>query len=166
MRSIIYIGLFVAALGVAWLWLFHHRAYTPVQPVPFSHAAHTATDRGAMPCQTCHTGAERGSHAGLPAPSACLDCHRHILADDPRLLALHASANPDCPTYTGEPLHWVRHDYLPDYAHFNHIIHLRKGYSCERCHPNPDAPQPQTMSTCLSCHRDEGVPTNCTQCHN
>lgn len=132
-------------------------------PPSFSHATHTG--KAAMPCQSCHSSAEKGMHAGMPPASFCLDCHRHILAGDPRLLPVHAAADPDSPVYTGEPLRWVRRAPLPAYAHFNHAPHLAKGYACQRCHPNPDAPVADGMSSCLDCHREQSLPTDCTQCH-
>lgn len=102
----------------------------------------------------------------MPSSSTCLDCHRHILADDTRLLPLHAAANPDHPVYTGEPVMWVSKNTLPGYAYFNHSVHMAKGYSCARCHEDPDRMPPHTMRNCLECHRAEAVPTDCTACHH
>lgn len=166
MRYVPYIILPSVALGLAWAWLYASRPYQPLQPVPFSHATHTAADKAAMPCQACHAAAEKGRRAGMPAASGCLDCHRHILAADAHMLPLHAAANPDSPVYTGEPVRWIRKAALPAYAYFNHAPHLAKGYGCERCHPDPDAAEPFSMASCLECHRTEKMPTDCTQCHH
>lgn len=165
LRALFPLALLAAPAAAAFLaFPFIMKAMQP-SPAPqaFSHATHTG--KAAMPCQSCHAFAEKGMQAGMPPASSCLDCHRHILADDPRLLPMHAAANPDSPLYTGEPLHWVRRAPLPAYAHFNHAPHLAKGYSCQRCHPNPDAPVPDDMSSCLNCHREQSLPTDCTQCH-
>lgn len=118
-----------------------------------------------MSCQSCHTGAENGAQAGMPTDDGCLDCHRHILAQDARLLPLHAAADPDSPVYTGEPLRWQRAHPLPAYAHFDHSAHTAK-YNCERCHPSPGKETGMLMADCLECHREETeLPTDCTQCH-
>ena len=155
-----------AILGLLYLHAYLRRPWEPPQPVPFVHDTHTRPDRANMPCQACHIGAEQGSQAGMPAATTCLDCHRHILADDVRLLPLHAAANTDSPAYIGEPLRWRRAHPLPAYVHFPHSPHAAK-YDCERCHPTPGKESPTLMRDCLDCHRTEStLPTNCTQCHH
>lgn len=158
-------GLVVLIVGLLYLQAWVSRPYEPTQPVPFNHDTHTAADKANMPCQACHTGAERGAHAGMPTAESCLDCHRHILAQDPRLLPLHAAANTDSPAYTSDPLLWVRAQPLPSHAHFHHAVHAAK-YDCERCHPTPGKESPLHMRECLECHRTEDVPTDCTRCHH
>lgn len=100
----------------------------------------------------------------MPAAETCLDCHRHILAQDERLLPLHAAANKEHPAYTGEPLRWVRAQPLPAHVHFHHAVHTAR-YDCERCHSTPGKETPMLMRDCLECHREEKLPTDCTQCH-
>lgn len=139
--------------------------YEPVQPVPFVHDTHTRADKVGMPCQACHAGADRGVHAGIPSAASCMDCHRHILAQDERLLPLHVAADADFAAYTGDPLRWRRSAPLPAYAHFHHGVHAAK-YECERCHPSPGCEAAMHMRDCLECHRDESLPTDCTQCHH
>lgn len=157
-------------MGVLAVILIYRHAYSPLaveipQPLPFSHATHTAVDGVNMQCQGCHTGAEQGGAAGLPHASVCLDCHRHILSNDERLLPLHAAANADSPIYTGAPLRYVRRAPLPAHVHFHHSLHTAAGISCAECHPTPDKPVPHTMDSCLDCHRKQSVPTNCDACH-
>lgn len=163
--------LLLPAAALLCLAAVYYRAYsapvyTPAQPVAFNHATHTAAGKGNMDCLTCHPGGENQAGAGMPAASACLDCHRHILADDPRLLPLHAAANADSPIYTGDPLRWVRSQTLPAYVHFNHAAHAKAGYSCERCHPHPGSASDHSMSTCIQCHRSENLGTACSDCHH
>lgn len=152
-------------LGLLYLGAYVSRPYEAPQPVPFDHATHTQADKVGMPCLACHPGAERGAVAGFPAATRCMDCHAHILAQDARLLPLRAAAQPDSPAYTGEPLEWRRVQPLPAYAHFEHSAHTAR-YDCERCHPAPGKDAPLHMRECLSCHREEKVPTDCTQCHH
>jgi hypothetical protein len=51
------------------------------------------------------------------------------------------------------------HD-LPDFAYFNHSIHVKKGVSCVSCHGRVDEmpitwkAQPLTMGWCIDCHRN------------
>lgn len=154
------------AVLLVYFHAYSPRAVVVQQPVPFSHATHTAVGGIGMQCQSCHTGAEQGAGAGMPQAASCLDCHRHILSNDARLLPLHAAAAPDSPIYTGEPLAWVRRTPLPAHVHFHHFRHTRAGVTCAECHPTPDAPVPHTMSFCLDCHRKHALPCNCDACHH
>lgn len=159
-------GAVALAVGLLYLHAYARRAWEPPQSVPFSHSTHTRADMAGMPCQACHPGAEQGARAGMPAATTCLDCHRHILAQDERLLPLHAAADRDSPAYTGEELKWLRAQPLPAYVHFHHAVHTAK-YDCERCHSDPGKETPMQMSDCLDCHRQESdLPTDCTQCHH
>ena len=160
-----------SVVGVLTLVLIYCHAYVPrvvkvKQVVPFLHATHTDADKVNMPCQGCHIGAERGAGAGMPPVSVCLDCHCHVLADDTRLLPVHAAANMDAPIYTGEPLGWKLSTPLPAHVHFHHARHAQAGISCAECHPSPDAPVQHTMSSCLDCHRKHALPTDCDACHH
>lgn len=154
-----------AAVGGVYWNAYNTRPHTPAQPIPFSHTTHTAADKAGMDCRACHPAAHHAAGAGLPAASACLHCHRHILAADPRLLPLHAAANTEHPVYSGEPLRWVRKAPLPATIAFHHGQHAAAGISCEQCHPSPDSQAPHPMRSCLECHRREAVPTNCDRCH-
>ena len=60
---------------------------------------------------------------------------------------------------TGKPLEWIRVHDLPDYAYFNHSIHVNKGVGCSTCHGRIDE-MPVVYQTaslqmewCLECHR-------------
>jgi hypothetical protein len=64
---------------------------------------------------------------------------------------------------TGRPVDWVRVHKLPDFAYFNHQIHVNRGVSCVSCHGRVDEmvevrhDQPLSMSWCLDCHRDPAL---------
>lgn len=166
MRLLLFTAAGAACLAAVYYRAYSAPVYSPAQPVAFDHSTHTAADKGNMDCLACHPGGETQAAAGMPASSTCLDCHRHILADDPRLLPLQAAANQDSPVYTGDPLRWVRSQALPAYVHFNHAAHARAGYTCERCHPTPGTSTDHSMSTCIECHRSEGLGTACSDCHH
>jgi hypothetical protein len=124
------------------------------QPVPFSHKHHVA-DAG-IDCRYCHTSVEVGPFAGIPPTQTCMNCHSQLWAESPMLAPVRASYANDV------PLVWNRVYDLPDYAYFDHSIHVRKGVACATCHGDV-ANMPLTwrgatlhMEWCLRCHRDPG----------
>jgi NAD-dependent SIR2 family protein deacetylase len=97
---------------------------------------------------------ETAASAGLPATTTCMNCHKQIWADSPYLEPVRESFR------TGKPIEWIRVHDLPDYAYFNHSIHVNKGVGCSTCHGRVDqmpiAYQASTlqMEWCLGCHRN------------
>lgn len=83
-----------------------------------------------------------------------MNCHKQIWADSPYLEPVRASFR------TGKPIEWIRVHDLPDYAYFNHSIHVNKGVGCSTCHGRVDempiAYQSSSlqMEWCLECHRN------------
>src|SRR5215510_4466623 len=141
---------------VAGAWYYFTPKYTrvgyqPVQPVPFSHATHAG--QLGIDCRYCHTGVEKSWFSNIPASSTCMNCHSQVLKDDPRLAPIRESAA------TGKPVAWVQIHKLPDFAYFNHSVHVNRGISCVECHGRVDQmdevyhAQPFGMSFCLECHR-------------
>jgi formate-dependent nitrite reductase cytochrome c552 subunit len=126
--------------------------YEPAQPVQFSHNIHAG--QLGMDCRYCHNGVEKSLYSNIPATSTCMNCHNQVLKDDPRLAPVRESAA------TGMPIKWVQIHKLPDYAYFNHSVHVNRGVSCVECHGRVDKmdevyhAQPFSMSFCLECHRD------------
>jgi Cytochrome c7 and related cytochrome c len=121
------------------------------QPVPFSHEHHV---RGlGLDCRYCHTSVETSSFAGIPPTETCMTCHSQIWAESPMLEPVRQSYR------TNQPLAWNRVHDLPDFAYFNHSIHVAKGIGCASCHGQVDRmplmwkDQPLTMEWCLACHR-------------
>jgi hypothetical protein len=82
-----------------------------------------------------------------------MNCHKQIWADSPYLEPVRASFK------TGKPLEWVRVHDLPDFAYFNHAIHVNKGVGCSTCHgridqmPVVSQANSLQMEWCLECHR-------------
>jgi hypothetical protein len=121
------------------------------QRVPFSHEHHV---RGlGLDCRYCHTSVETSSFAGIPPTETCMTCHSQIWAESPMLEPVRESYR------TNRPIVWNRVHDLPDFAYFNHSIHVAKGVGCASCHGRVDRmplmwkEQPLTMEWCLSCHR-------------
>ena len=143
--------------GVHVLW--NRQGYAPEQPIAFSHRLHAGELQ--VDCHYCHSGAEKSRHAGFPAASICMNCHRFvpallgaIRAEDelaqaenrPRLpvvspeiqkiydaLALDANMQRDLER-TREPVRWIKVHSVPDYVYFDHRPHVNAGVACQRCH--------------------------------
>jgi hypothetical protein len=123
-----------------------------VQPVFFDHRHHVVDDL--IDCRYCHFNVERGASAGVPSTEMCLNCHSQIWNRSPKLEPVRRSY------FTGRPIEWNRVHQLPDYAYFNHSIHVNKGIGCVTCHGRIDQMAAVTkvnslqMSWCLECHRN------------
>src|SRR5689334_1771480 len=157
-RFTIFGSLVVVAVGL-WAALQLERSpYTTFagvarpQPVPFSHEHHV---RGlGIDCRYCHTSVEKSGFAGIPPTETCMTCHSQIWTDSPMLEPVRTSLR------TNTPIRWNRVHDLPDYAYFNHAIHVNKGVGCVSCHGQVDQmpltwkAEPMTMEWCLSCHRN------------
>jgi hypothetical protein len=153
----------LAAVGLVatglWLWARIQRSpYTSdvriakTQPVPFSHEHHV--NGIGIDCRYCHTSVETSAFAGIPPTATCMNCHKQIWAEAPMLEPVRESFR------TGKSLEWVRVHDLPDFAYFNHSIHVQRGVGCKSCHGAVDQmplmwqTQPLTMGWCLDCHRN------------
>jgi formate-dependent nitrite reductase cytochrome c552 subunit len=126
--------------------------YAPVQPVPYSHALHVG--QLGMDCRYCHSNVDKSGFANLPTAQTCMNCHSIVKKDSPLLAPVRQSYE------SGEPLPWVQIHELPDFAYFNHAIHVNRGVSCVECHGKVNEMdvvthlQPLSMSFCLNCHRN------------
>ncbi len=83
-----------------------------------------------------------------------MNCHKMILPESEKLLPLRES------WASRSPISWVRIHDIPDYAYFNHSVHIAAGVGCESCHGNVaqmdkvTLVKPLSMGWCLDCHRD------------
>ena len=127
--------------------------YQPTQPVPFSHAIHV--NQLGLDCRYCHDGVEKSWYSNVPAAETCMNCHSAVRASDPRLEPVRDSYKDE-----GKPVEWVQIHKLPDYAFFNHSVHVNRGGSCVECHGRVDQMDEVrhekhfSMTFCLDCHRD------------
>ena len=154
------IGVAVAVGLVAVGWYYYalpsytRVGYQPEQPVPFSHQLH-AGNLG-MDCAYCHQSVYESPHASVPNTRVCMNCHNPKMANvkgaSPLLAPVRASYD------TGKPVEWKRVHKLPEYAYFNHAVHVNKGVSCVSCHGQVNEmkvvrhDQLLTMGWCLKCH--------------
>jgi hypothetical protein len=140
-------------------WPGDQQGYTPAQPVAFSHQLHAGKMQ--IACLYCHYGAASSRHAGVPAASLCMNCHRLVTASrdsvleeygeaerarrparpvvSPELqklydaLGLDGNLQPD-PNRQPEPIAWVRVHNLPAFSCFDHRPHVAAGVACQQCH--------------------------------
>jgi hypothetical protein len=137
----------------------NQQGYAPEQPIDFSHRLHAGELK--ISCLYCHFGAEQSRHAGIPASSLCMNCHRLVSSSweakfseylvalrtdrapkrivSPEIRKLYDSLGlddelqPD-PTRSPSPIPWVKVHNLPAYACFDHRAHVKSGVKCQQCH--------------------------------
>lgn len=148
--------------------------YQPNQPIAYSHKLHAGQMK--IDCQYCHTGVTKGRHALVPSVNICMNCHTVARKKQPEIIKLTKYYEENT------PIPWKRIHKVPDYAYFNHSVHVNKGMKCETCHGNiadmevVAQMKGWTMTACLDCHRNpqeklpylENInkgPTNCAACH-
>jgi len=148
--------------------------YSPAQPIAFSHALHAGSM--SIDCRYCHTGVSVSPHALIPAVSTCMNCHSIARKKTPEIVKLTRYFE------EGSALPWKRVHRVPDYAYFNHSVHVNRGLECVHCHgdvKNMDGARQVsefTMGACLDCHRNAPIrladvpginkgPENCWSCH-
>ena len=145
-----------ASLGVGYLLqagpYYTYENETIEQPVPFSHQHHVGGL--GISCVYCHNSVEKERYAGMPPTSTCMSCHSQIWTQAGTLKPVRESWQ------TGTPIAWNKVYDVPDYAYFNHSIHVAKGVGCSTCHGEMDQmpltykAAPLTMAWCLNCHRN------------
>ncbi len=128
--------------------------YRPEQPVHYSHKLHVG-ELG-MDCRYCHTSVEKSHEAIIPPTETCMNCHSVVDVESEELALVRESWE------TGKPIEWIRVHMLPDYAYFDHSVHVNAGVGCVSCHGRVDQMEvvmqiePLSMSWCLDCHRNPG----------
>ncbi len=122
------------------------------QPVHFSHKHHV---QGlGIDCRYCHTSVEVSSSAGMPSTKTCMTCHSLVWTNAELLELVRDSYRTD------DSIEWTRVHDLPDYAYFDHSIHVKKGVGCTTCHGQVDGmplmwqENSLQMEWCLECHRE------------
>lgn len=124
------------------------------QPVMFSHEQHAGLL--GLDCRYCHSSVEDSAFAGMPTAETCMHCHKQLYTQSKILEPVREAWR------TGDPIAWRRVHDLPDFAHFDHRVHVSAGVACVSCHgdvtgmPLMRRVQPLTMGWCLDCHRHPG----------
>jgi hypothetical protein len=132
---------------------YGNEMHTPrEQPIPFSHKHHVGDD--GIDCRYCHSTVDKGASAGMPSTYTCMTCHSQIWSESPLLEPLREAFR------EGKAVQWQRVHDLPDFAYFNHSIHVKKGVSCVSCHGRVDEmalvwkEKSLNMAFCIDCHKD------------
>jgi hypothetical protein len=156
LQIIIYLGVLagIATAGVTYYMTpkYTRVGYAPVQPVPFSHAQHV--QEVGLDCRYCHSSVDKSGHSNIPSAQTCMNCHASIKPNSPALAPIRESYEKDT------PVPWVWIHQTPDFAYFNHAIHVNRGVSCVECHGKVNEmdtvthTQPLSMAFCIECHRD------------
>jgi hypothetical protein len=140
----------------------NHQGFEPAQPIAFSHRLHAGELQ--VQCLYCHSGAERSRHAGIPAASTCMNCHRFVTAPRSQVRAEEKAAESagrrprrvvsaelrklydalalddrrqrlqPAAGRPGRPIEWVRIHQVPDFVAFDHRPHIAAGVACQSCH--------------------------------
>jgi hypothetical protein len=151
--------LFLVSRLKAFYWPGNQQGYEPVQPIAFSHALHAGKLQ--VSCVYCHFGAEKSKHAGFPAASLCMNCHRLVTTSHEEILKEYQEAQktrsvarpkvsqelqklydalglddklqPD-PSKKPKAIEWVKVHNLPSFTCFDHRAHVGAGVTCQHCH--------------------------------
>jgi hypothetical protein len=159
----------VCVVGGVWYYFtpsYWEVGYMPEQPVAFSHQIHAG--QLGMDCRYCHSDVEKAAHSNIPDTATCINCHAgddqaggyfnvdlwesHKVNQD--LVRVRTAYAED------KPIEWRRIHKVPDYAHFNHAVHVNAGVSCYSCHGRIDQmevvyqTESLSMGWCLECHRE------------
>jgi hypothetical protein len=177
-RIPITIGVILLSFGFTFLISKSSRdgvGYEPVQPIKYSHQLHAGQLK--IDCKYCHTGVEKGRHAGIPSASICMNCHSVVRRERPEIQKLVKYYD------DGVTIPWKRVHKLADFAYFNHSAHVVKGINCVHCHGDIASMDVVSqkhsfrMGQCLNCHRNahermpelgdkiKKGPENCNNCH-
>ena len=106
-----------------------------------SRSATSTTSAGwASTAATATRPSRISANAGLPPTQTCMTCHSQIWTNAEMLEPVRAELG------EGEPIRWNRVHDLPDFAYFNHSIHVAKGVGCTTCHGRVDQ-MPLTWKT-------------------
>jgi hypothetical protein len=156
----------ILALGV-FLYLFYRPPgfnIGPEQPIAFSHRIHAGVKN--IQCRFCHPYVDRSVFPGLPPVEKCLYCHNYIISGHPEIQKEHKFFN------TGNPVPWVKANYVPEFVMFNHKRHIQKQIFCDACHGDIASMDRIkgvrfTMGFCINCHREKKANIDCwLACHN
>lgn len=138
-----------------------NKGFAPEQPIAFSHRIHAG--ELSIDCLYCHTGADKGGHAGIPSLNICMNCHRFVMARWEKVLFENEMANNEKrdpkpvisdelkklyeavgfdynqmkfanKPYSGKPIAWTKVYDLPDFAIIDHSSHVNGGVNCSHCH--------------------------------
>jgi hypothetical protein len=154
-----------AALVVALAGCALMKALGPNQkPFGFDHKLHVV-DQG-LECTDCHANVETADDPGIPALGQCQLCHAETDAQKPPEKQIAS-------LFVDGKFKRTRTAAYSSEIRFPHQKHATSGMDCAVCHGAFDANSSATnptvtwsMSTCVDCHAERKVSTDCATCHN
>lgn len=166
--SLVLAVLVLAVIGGGGQYVYRSLNPPPKQqPIAFPHPVHV--EQLQLDCEFCHRGTAIGPAATMPAVEQCMFCHKVAGfangAWKPEIEKLRTAWEKK------EPINWLRVYRLPDHAQFVHEPHIRVGLDCATCHGQVGQMQvvqharDLRMGDCVTCHRENNAPTDCTTCH-
>lgn len=167
-KILVAVGLLVVFGALATLLkppIGYNQGYQPVQPIPYDHALHAG--KLEIQCQYCHAAASHSKQASVPSLNICMNCHNQVKATSPHIQKLREHYD------EGKSIQWTKIHMLPDFVHFNHQRHVRKGVACQTCHGPIETMKEVyqfsdlSMGWCVNCHRkpENNAPISCSTCH-
>jgi hypothetical protein len=157
------------------------------QPIAFNHELHAGTRQ--IACVYCHRGTQNGYFAGVPSVQDCNNCHQNFPNLIPYKQDKDGKYDPTQQKWVDEigklqnyvkgkqAIPWFKNYDLPEHVKFAHKAHLNANLAngtkidCAQCHgdvktmPVIQLQGKTTMGWCVTCHRENGAPTDCTTCH-
>lgn len=148
---------FIRSLG-------NNQGYAPDQPLPFSHKRHAGDNN--IPCLYCHSSVDKSRSATVPSMNVCMNCHSVVKTDSPLIQQVQQTYKED------KAFEWIKVHDLPDFVFFNHKRHIARGVDCATCHGDVknavkiEQAESLNMGFCVTCHRKNDAPTDCSTCHH
>lgn len=139
----------------------------PDQPVRFPHDVHISVAQ--LDCTFCHRNVDKGANASVPAVQQCMFCHSVVTGSGEQQQREIGKVREAF--QNGDGIDWIRVHRVPDHVRFVHSAHIKAGVSCATCHGPVETMKkvaqvrPLKMGDCVSCHRANNAPTDCTTCH-
>ena len=156
----------------------------PTQPILFSHKIHAGENQ--IACEYCHSYVAISPWPGIPSVQKCMGCHNqvagrdveYVLDDGSKINIKNEIAKVKEYWNKKTPIPWIKVHYLPEFVHFTHKRHIKRGFQCADCHG-----QVQTMDVvhkvnklemgwCLGCHEQNAKDheqltqlKDCLTCH-
>lgn len=150
----------VKMIATAAIDLGRSQNYAPDQPIKFSHKVHAGDNQ--IDCKYCHSTAEFGKSAGIPAMELCMNCHV-LVREGTRSGKFEISKVVEA-NETKKPVEWVRLHNLPDHVFFSHAQHVGVAkVDCKQCHGEVKEmdivkqTSDLSMGWCINCHRETKV---------
>ncbi|MCX7736834.1 MAG: hypothetical protein N2319_08975 [Candidatus Kapabacteria bacterium] len=148
---LLWIIITIAGFYLLYDYVIKNTGFMPAQPIQFSHKVHSG-DFG-MKCLSCHTSAENSAYSEIPTTYSCMVCHIALKNTSDLIKPLNESFD------SLKPIIWNRVYRVPDFAKFNHKVHINSLIDCSTCHGEVEKMEkvyqfrPITMSWCIDCHR-------------